>query len=147
MARGFLKDVGGVKRMRFVKPGYDANNMSIPQNAVIFDSEDIGNLSVYRQDTFYSGVHQTSGVIYNDVPIATWPELPFAPLVTAQYRYGQGASGTVLVNWSSYLDVHLPHHFRLWSSPTGLNLYWYRDAPSSLVSSIYIKWQAFRVAG
>lgn len=146
MVKGFLK-TSGTSRLRFVESGYDANNMSVPDNKVIFDSDDIGNLSIYRQGEWFSGVSSGSGVILNDVPIATWPELPFTPLVMCQYKYGQGASGTVIQDWTTFLDQQLPYQFRLWASPTGLNVYWYRDAPSSFVSSIYVRWQAFRIAG
>lgn len=147
MARGFLKDVGGVKRMRFVKPGYDANNMNIPQDAVIFDSEDIGNLSIYAQDEWNSGVKTTGGTQYNDVQIASWPALPFVPLVTTQYRYGQGSAGTVVQDWTSFMDLMQTYNFRLWASESGLNLFWARDGAASIPSIIYIRWQVYRVPG
>ncbi|MCO6386246.1 hypothetical protein [Aliihoeflea sp. 40Bstr573] len=76
--RGFIKDIGGAKRMRFVRPGYDANDMGVPPNQVIFDSENIGALSVY-----------TSGVVDVQTPIdgyiASWSDLGFTPLAMVQF--------------------------------------------------------------
>lgn len=79
MSRGFLKDIGGTKRMRFVKPGYDANNLNVPPNAVIFDSEDAGGLFIYRSGS-WSGAIPGGGGAY----IATWPSLGYTPLGVVQ---------------------------------------------------------------
>lgn len=145
MARGFLKTVGAAKRMRFVKPGYNANDMNTPDNAVIFDSADIGNLSLYTEGEWNSGVTQQPNVILDDVQIVSWPTLPFVPLVNTQYLYGQGPAGTVIQAWMPFMDNMLPYHFRLWATPSGLNVYWRRDGSASIPSIIYIKYQVFRI--
>lgn len=144
MARGFLKTIGGSKRMRFAKPGYNANDLTLPENLVVFDSEDVGNLSLYAQGQWNSGISQSPGIIFNDVQIASWATLPFVPLVMTQYLYGQGPSGTIIQKWSPFLDQMLPYHFRLWATPSGLNVFWSRDSAASLVSIIYINWQVYR---
>lgn len=146
MARGFLKTDGASKRMRFVKPGYDANDMGTPDNAVIFDSNDVGNLSLYSQGEWNSGITQSPGVIFNDVQIASWATLPFVPLVMTQYLYGQGPSGTIIQKWAPFLELMMPQHFRLWASPSGLNVYWMRDNASAIPSIIYIRYQVYRIA-
>lgn len=76
--RGFIKDIGGAKRMRFVRPGYDANDMGVPPNQVIFDSENIGALSVHA-----SNVVDVQTPI--DGYIASWPDLGFTPLAMVQF--------------------------------------------------------------
>lgn len=79
MSRGFLKDINGSKRMRFVKPGYDANNLNVPPNAVIFDSEDDGGLFIYRSGTWSGAIPGGAGAY-----IATWPSLGYTPLAVVQ---------------------------------------------------------------
>lgn len=79
MSRGFLKDVGGSKRMRFVKPGYDANDPNVPPNAVIFDSEDAGGLFIYRAGTWSGLIPKNPGAY-----IVTWPSLGYTPLAVVQ---------------------------------------------------------------
>lgn len=86
MSRGLLKNVNGSKRMRFVKPGYDANNLNVPPNAVIFDSEDAGGLFIYRSGS-WSGAIPGGGGGY----IATWPSLGYTPLAVVQ----NGSPGAV----------------------------------------------------
>lgn len=86
--RGFIKDVGGSKRMRFVRAGYDANDMSVPPNQVIFDSQNIGALSVH-----------TSGVVDVQTPldgyIASWANLGYTPLAMVQFiGHPSSPSGT-----------------------------------------------------
>lgn len=44
--RGYLKNSGASKRLRFVKSGYDATDESVPNNKVIFDSNNIGTVAI-----------------------------------------------------------------------------------------------------
>lgn len=141
MARGFLKDVGASKRMRFVKSPYDADNMSTPQNSVIFDSESQFNMSVYMSGTYDTGDHTGFGVIFNDVRIVNWTALAYVPLMTIQYQTVD--SSTLFSGWSSAAYGALPYQFRLIASTDGLNLHWYRDANSP--TRVMIKWQTYRI--
>lgn len=77
MAKGFLKDVAGIKRLRIVKSGFDANNLSLPQNAVVFDSESLSSAGIYA-----SGSTPITADISN-VAVATWPNLGFTPFAEA----------------------------------------------------------------
>lgn len=82
--RGYLKDSGGAKRLRFVMPGYDADDENVPPNKVIFDSNNIGTLSI-----LHSGVYSWDGSAASQqwVTIATWPALSFVPLCHFLYRH------------------------------------------------------------
>lgn len=82
--RGFLKDSGGGKRLRFVMPGYDANDENVPPNKVIFDSDNIGTLSI-----LHSGVYNWNGNSPTNqwVTIASWPTLSFVPLCYFMSRH------------------------------------------------------------
>lgn len=82
--RGYLKDNGGSKRLRFVMPGYDADDENVPPNKVIFDSDNIGTLSI-----LYSGVYSWNGNSPTNqwVTIATWPTLSFVPLCYFMSRH------------------------------------------------------------
>lgn len=74
MSLGFLKDIGGVKRLRMVMPGYDANNLSLAQNFVVFDSESANSMNVLSSGIFPA----TFGTF--DQYVAYW-SLPYVPLV------------------------------------------------------------------
>lgn len=81
--RGYLKDSGGSKRLRFVMPGYDANDENVPPNKVIFDSDNIGTLSI-----LHSGSYTWPASSNTDawVRIASWSPLPFVPLCHFLFR-------------------------------------------------------------
>lgn len=82
--RGYLETQGSTKRLRIVRAGYDADNLSVPANATVFDSLSNGGLPV-----IYSGVYSLSGdkTAYNP-PIATWPNLGFIPFGWALVEVG-----------------------------------------------------------
>lgn len=85
MPRGYLRTEGGDSRLRIVMPGYDADDPSVPPNKVVFDSDDIGTLSI-----IYSGTYTLtlSGNVSN-LQIASWPALPFVPLCLFRFRASQ----------------------------------------------------------
>ena len=110
MSRGFIKPVNGNMRMRFVKPGYNADDFGTPQDAVIFDSDDLGTLSVIQAGEFYLGDGAASG---KTIQIASWNR-DFVPLCSFMYSldgsfYGPAAevlaSGTEDFN-SFYTRVY-----------------------------------------
>ncbi len=72
---GFLKDYGTSKRIRIALPGNDANDMSIPPNAVVLDSEmGYGVLGVYEQGT-------VSFSLPVDGKVASWADPGYVPLL------------------------------------------------------------------
>ena len=81
---GFLKDSGGAKRLRFVMPGYDADDEDVPPNKVIFDSNDLGTLSVLASGTYnFSGSSPSA----TEHKIASW-KLEFVPLCHFVFQIG-----------------------------------------------------------
>lgn len=87
MSRGFLKDIGGKKRLRFVKDGYDANDPSVPLNKVIFDSEIEGCLQIYQQGTVALNYPISAGYL------VTWPSLGYTPFVMLSFKATAGTFG------------------------------------------------------
>ncbi|MBB6011867.1 hypothetical protein HNR59_001212 [Aquamicrobium lusatiense] len=99
--RGYMKRINGSLRMRFVMPGYDADDENVPPNKVIFDSDNIGTLSI-----LLSGVYSWNGESPTDqwVPIATWSALSFVPLcyfVSRQAAYPASEART-----QNFLPLH-----------------------------------------
>ena len=86
--RGYIKPVGGHTRMRFVQSGYDPDDMTVPPNKVIFDSDDVGTLALVTAGMYrFSG---GSGAI-TATKIVTW-DLDFVPLCSFQFdinEYGR----------------------------------------------------------
>lgn len=74
--RGYLKDVDGSKRMRFVMPGYDADDEDVPPNKVIFDSNNIGTLSALYAGSYAFTLSMNDNTEYQ---LASW-DLGFVPL-------------------------------------------------------------------
>lgn len=93
MARGYLRTAGGTSRIRIVQPGYDAYSASVPPNKVVFDSDDIGTLSIIHTGSY---TLPKSGNVSN-LQIASWSALPFVPLCLFRFQidaYGAGYSST-----------------------------------------------------
>ncbi|RVC71282.1 hypothetical protein EN759_00260 [Mesorhizobium sp. M00.F.Ca.ET.038.03.1.1] len=73
--RGYLKDDGSAKRFRFVKSGYDATDEAVPPNKVIFDSKDIGTMSILEigqyswTNTKVTGLVQVRAWNYGFIPL------------------------------------------------------------------------------
>lgn len=107
MSRGFLKDVDGKKRLRFVKDGYDANDLSVPLNKVIFDSEIEGCLSTYRAGS----ITLTPSV---DGFAVTWPSLGYTPFVLLTF------GGPGKANPAFYSNGTGANFSRFTAYPTGL---------------------------
>lgn len=84
MARGFIKEVGGNMRHRIVKAGLNADNMATAPNDVVFDTVDIGTLSVIT-----SGVYRLvrAGATPVTARIASWSSLSYVPLCTFQFLH------------------------------------------------------------
>lgn len=136
--RGYLKDSGGAKRLRFVMPGYDADDEDVPPNKVIFDSNNIGTLSVIatgRRDWINEG--GTGG----NVQIASW-SLPYVPLCTFQFSTSTYDNGE---SWNPATGVIQPlsSSTGIFVSTTGIivNLNW----SVGNLAKFSIRWQAYRL--
>ncbi|GGB00757.1 hypothetical protein GCM10011491_31170 [Brucella endophytica] len=95
MSLGFLKDVNGIKRLRIVKPGYDANNLNLPVNAVVFDSVYPSNLVIYD-----SGV-ATVSTAGTDTRIVSWPDPGYVPMTLLMAKSSSGGWWYSVVPWTS----------------------------------------------
>lgn len=89
MTRGYIKEVpgnaqiaGNHMRMRFVKPGNNADSESVPPNQVIFDSDDVGTLSLIAAGQYR---FNRAGAEPITIKIASW-SLDYVPLCTFQFR-------------------------------------------------------------
>lgn len=83
MSLGFLKLINDEWRWRFVKPGYDANDLTLPANVVIFDSASTEFLSVFASGTL-TIVNGNNGK-YKAI---TWPDLGYVPHAWAAFKAG-----------------------------------------------------------
>ncbi|MRN45482.1 hypothetical protein GJU93_02540 [Brucella sp. 10RB9212] len=94
MSRGFLKDVGGVKRLRMVKTGYDANDLTLPYNLVVFDSVFPPNLTPWA-----AGVVRvsTAGTL---MKIVSWADPGYVPMTILTAAQTNGARLSVFP-WTS----------------------------------------------
>lgn len=81
MSKGFIDLVGGVRRLRWVKSGFDARDYATPANAVIFDSDANTYLQVYLAGTV--AITDGSNAEYKPV---TWPSLGYIPFAWACFR-------------------------------------------------------------
>lgn len=84
MPRGFLKDVGGIKRLRIVKPGYDANDLNLPYNAVAFDSVFPVNLTPWA-----IGIARVSTAGSN-MKIVSWADPGYIPMTIVRAKVPDG---------------------------------------------------------
>lgn len=143
MTRGYIKEVpgnaqvaGAHMRMRFVKAGNNADSESVPPNQVIFDSDDIGTLSL-----LYSGQYRHFRVADDPPPavtIASWPALSYVPLCTFQFR---PYLGSVWVPYYVPGVSSYPELFNIAVSRAGISV---RVAVSS-PQYVDIAWQAYRL--
>jgi hypothetical protein len=124
---GYIKNVGDHIRMRYVQPGYDPDATDVPPNKVIFDSDDLGTLSVLA-----SGVVSIPTAISSYVQLVEW-DLDYVPLCWIQFDNGDGylrnAGGTSVAVGPNRVNIRT----------TGI---WYKGFASSGTSLIYA---AFRV--
>lgn len=142
---GFIKDVSGSKRMRFVKPGLDANNLNLPPNDVIFDSENISNLAVHAAGTWV-------GTAPVDSVIVSWPALGYAPAAIIAVRGSLSGFGDG-TNWQNFFEGSIGQTtfvtYTAANAPeisvhsTGLRA---KIVPQSASGSIQIRYIVFRVA-
>lgn len=95
--RGYLKDSGGSKRLRFVMPGYDADDESVPPNNVIFDSNSVANVSIFRRGSMFFPGRPTAQMTDTVYTLATW-QLDFVPLCHHQFEW---SSPGRLWEWAS----------------------------------------------
>jgi len=123
---GYIKNVGDHIRMRWVQPGYDPDATNVPPNKVIFDSDDIGTLSVLARGRVSVPVTQP-----NYIQLVAW-ELPYVPLCQMQFDYGDGYLHNAFPASVSYMCT-----FNV--RTTGI---WFKGYPSSGKSLVYT---AFRV--
>jgi hypothetical protein len=92
MSRAFIKDISGAKRMRIVKSGNDADNLSLNPNLVIFDSEAPDTMRILA-----SGAYVVTGLIGAYTAIASWPNQGFLPIHLWSLTYSNGNSTNFLI--------------------------------------------------
>jgi hypothetical protein len=126
MSRGFLKTIAGKKRLRFVKPGYDADDLNVPLNKVIFDSEIEGCLQTFRAGSV------TLTPPYDGF-VVTWPDLGYTPFATLSFGGPGNATPALLRNYTS---TTIP---RFETYPTGL----YVKLPNG--SAVIMNYRVFRL--
>jgi hypothetical protein len=107
------KMADGHRRFRYVQPGYDPDSESVPANKVIFDSDDLGAISVLTTGS----VAVPSGHKGSYYQLVTW-DFPFVPLCWLAWEYG--ADG-YLHNASSGASISL-ERYRINIRKTGI---WY----------------------
>ncbi|TJV70347.1 MAG: hypothetical protein E5X76_20140 [Mesorhizobium sp.] len=73
--RGFLRDVGGSKRLRIARSGFDAADLSLAMNNVVFDSEWLGTAGIALAGTFTLTANAGANTSF-----VTWPTLGAKPL-------------------------------------------------------------------
>ncbi|MHB2265650.1 hypothetical protein [Aliihoeflea sp. PC F10.4] len=130
---GFIKDIGGSKRMRFVKPGQDPNNLNLDPNLVIFDSDTIGNLSVLAHGENFSPQPANTSAT-RTTQLASW-SLPYTPMVMAQIKLQSDPDST----WSNvFHGIQLAY---LEATPSGL---WFVHGGSTANADLLIRWTAYR---
>lgn len=81
MSIAFLDIINGQWRYRVVKPGYDARNLNLPPNAVVFDTAANEFLSVYTSGTLFIA-NGNSG----QYKAVTWPDPGYVPFGWAAFK-------------------------------------------------------------
>lgn len=123
---GYIKNVGDHIRMRWVQPGYDPDATDVPPNKVIFDSDDIGTLSVLTSGRVAIPTAQSSYT-----RIVEW-NFPYIPLCQMLIDLGDGYLHNAIPASVSYMCT-----FNV--RKTGI---WFKGYPASGYSLVYT---AFRV--
>lgn len=137
MSRGFLKDVGGSKRMRIVLPGYDADNLNTPPNKVVFDSEDLGTLSLIVASSYTFPTYHLADRPWTQ--IASW-NLSFVPLCQFQFRSGTQPYTDQVYTFTGYDANYKNFNIRVYKTGIWASL----RQPANLTATIY--YQAYRLA-
>lgn len=133
--RSYIKSSGGHQRMRFVQAGYDVDSEAVPPNKVIFDSDDVGTLSLIA-----SGIYRLARYAGDPPPavvIASW-SLDYVPLCTFQFK---GYGGTY---WTPYYIPGVTSYIeqnRIVVSRTGIEV----QVAVSTPQYVDIAWQAYRL--
>lgn len=123
---GFIKPVAGVTRMRFVRPGLDPDDYTLPQNLVIFDSAVAGAASV-----FVSG--SVAITTANPGQVISWPDLAYTPHVTVLIDFSGSVFNLAIVSSSSPLPD-------IYATPTGIHATGF-NAFSLPVNIVYVVWR------
>ena len=136
MPKGFFKEVGGRTRMRLVQPGYNADDYSTPLDKVVFDSEEIGTLSVIRAGEVYVG--DGNG---KNVKIVSW-DLPYVPFCTFQYSR-DGTSFYPFYESSGQDADDYDHYTRVTTTGVWVR---YRVAAAPNSARLWMRYVAYRLA-
>lgn len=91
MSVGFLKNIGGTKRLRIVKPGNAAEDLSLDPNLVVFDSEGFDTLPVLTSGSFVVSANYSTSAL---TKIVTWPDPGYVPLMLWRAAYS-GVSNSI----------------------------------------------------
>lgn len=138
MTRGYLRDSGGAKRLRFVKSGYDADSESVPPNKVIFDSKDIGTLSLLDSGEYtWAGVNSTAGNTKFLTTVKSW-DYDFVPLCS--FQFSMANNGYFEPYLSSISNSSADNIIIVSKAGIFANFYW------GYVTTVVMRWQAYRLA-
>lgn len=135
--RGYLETQGGSKRLRFVMPGYDADDPDVPPNKVIFDSNDLATLSILASGEYeWTSIEYTSGREH----IVQW-SYNFVPLCSFQWSLNNSMwTGCLHTTSGFYPDYGSGQVF---VAKDGIRVA-FRIRPSA--SSVKLRWIAYRLA-
>ncbi len=107
--RGFLRDVGGSKRLRIARWGFDAADLSLAMNNVVFDSEWLGTAGIAYTGTFTITANAAANTVF-----VTWPSLGASPLAEIAFLKGGFYQNIVDGNFTST-------EITLFVGPTGIS--------------------------
>lgn len=135
--RGYIKTVGGVKRMRWVRPPNSADTLTLAQNQVVFDS---ANANVYG--IFLSGIWSGTIPAGTGTPlqIASFTSPGYVPLVKFWYT----PSGFTTRIYPMLYTGGDEYAIRMEASTTGIFL---DSGPSATgsIGGIILRYIAFRM--
>lgn len=133
---GFIKDIGGSKRMRFTLPGTNPNNLALDPNLVVFDSDTIGNLNVldYGQDVSVPAAGSNVNTV-TTTRFRTW-NLGYAPMVIGQIKLIDAPE----TDWANLYLTSIRRCY-LESTPSGL---WFVHGGTAGIQRLIVRWTAFR---
>jgi len=137
MSRGYVDKFGDHYRARYVQSPYNARDLSVPRNKVIFDTDDIGTLSLLASGSYtmtYAGSIDVGPVL-----IGSWADPGYIPLCEFHFAVGSGPRDNAFAMF--YSTVYTKNH-RITVSRTGITA----SLVVTAVSPVHIYWNAYRLA-
>jgi hypothetical protein len=100
--RGFLRDVGGSKRLRIARSGFDAADLSLAMNDVVFDSDWLGTAGIALTGTFTLTANAGANTSF-----VTWADLGATPLAEIAFLKDGIYSNCLDSDFGTTVDVTL----------------------------------------